>query len=70
MEWFLILSAFVVGEISGMWLAAMMTTAKQTDEDNLPVRDQAIVARQRNWRAHAAPILLKARTIRLRTVEQ
>jgi hypothetical protein len=69
MEWFLILSAFVVGEISGMWLAAMMTPAHRTGEAARPVDNQAAKVRRR-WKAHAAPILIKPKTSGSRTVER
>lgn len=70
MEWFLILSAFVVGEISGMWLAAMMTPAKRRDEGARPVHNQLSIVRQRTWKARAAPVLVKPKTTGSSTVEQ
>ena len=69
MEWFLILSAFVVGEISGMWLAAMMTPARRGDESARPVDNQAAKVR-RSWKAHAAPVLIKPKTSGSGTVER
>jgi hypothetical protein len=68
MEWFLILSAFVVGEISGMWLAAMMRPAGRSDEGARPVDNQAAKVR-RSW-AHAAPVLIKPKTRWSSTVER
>jgi hypothetical protein len=61
MEWCLILSAFVVGEISGMWRAAMMTPASRSDEDTRPVDNQAAKVR-RSWKKHATPVLIKLKT--------
>jgi hypothetical protein len=63
MEWFLILSAFVVGEISGMWLAAMMTPARQRDEAVEPVHARAAMLRQ-SWKAHARPVLVRLKSSR------
>ena len=69
MEWFLILSAFVVGEISGMWLAAMMTHARRKDEGARPALDRPAMV-QHSWKAHAAPVLVKPKTSGLRTVDR
>jgi hypothetical protein len=69
MEWFLILSAFVVGEISGMWLAAMMTPERRRNEDTPLVHNQAATERQ-SWKANAALVLVKPKTSGLRTVDR
>ena len=69
MEWFLILSAFVVGEISGMWLAAMMRPAMRGDEGARPVPNQVAKVRQR-WKAHGGLVLVKPKPSGSGTVER
>jgi len=68
MEWFLILSAFVVGEISGMWLAAMMTPEGRRNEDTRRVHNQAKV--RQSWKANAALVVVKPKTSGSRTVDR
>ena len=60
MEWFLILSAFVVGEISGMWLAAMMRPARPGDESARPVHNQVAMVAP-SWTTYGKPVLVKPR---------
>jgi hypothetical protein len=69
MEWFLILSAFVVGEISGMWIAAMMRPAKPGEERVRPVHAKVAMVAQ-SWKAHGRPVLVKPNTSGPRTVER
>jgi hypothetical protein len=69
MEWFLILSAFVVGEISGMWLAAMMTPASRSDKGARPIDNQATAVR-RSWKKRATPVVIKPKTSGSTTVER
>jgi hypothetical protein len=69
MEWFLILSAFVVGEISGMWLAAMMRPEGRRNEDIRLIHNQAATVRQ-SWKANAALVLVKPKISGSRTVDR
>ena len=69
MEWFLILSAFVVGEISGMWLAAMMTPARRGDEGDRTVHNQIAKVR-RSWKAYGGPVLVKPKPSGSGTLER
>jgi hypothetical protein len=69
MEWFLILSAFVVGEISGMWLAAMMKPARRGDEGARPVHNQVAKVRQ-SWKGDGGPVLVKPKPSGSGTVER
>lgn len=64
MEWFLILSAFVVGEISGMWLPA-----RRGNEGDRPVHNQVAKVRQ-SRKAHGGPILVKPKPSGSGTVER
>ena len=69
MEWFLILSAFVVGEISGMWLAALMRPTRRGNESARPIPDQITMVAQ-SWNAHGRPVLVKSKTGGRRTVQR
>jgi len=69
MEWFLILSAFVVGEISGMWIAAMMRPGRRGEEVVLPVHAQVARVAQ-SWKAYGRPVLVKPKTSGPSTVER
>jgi hypothetical protein len=69
MEWFLILGAFVVGEISGMWLAAMMKPARRGDEGARPVHNQ-VAKVQQSWKGHGGPVLVKPKPSGSETVER
>jgi len=69
MEWFLILSAFVVGEISGMWLAAMMRPARPGDESAPPARDQVATVAP-SWTTRGRLVLVKPKTSAPRTFER
>jgi hypothetical protein len=58
-----------IEEISGMWLAAMMTRARRSDEAARHVDNQAAKVR-RSWKAYAAPVLIKPKTSGSGTVER
>ena len=70
MEWFLILSAFVVGEISGMWIAAMMRPARPGDEGGARSAHNQVAMVASSWTTHGRPVLVKPKTSAPRTVER